>query len=80
DSSGSFFPERISKLTANYLSFAQITGKKVGIHAHNNPQLAYADTLESMVYGTSSVDVTTSGLGRGAGDGPLELVVGVLKK
>ncbi|MEZ4693349.1 MAG: hypothetical protein R2837_05015 [Aliarcobacter sp.] len=33
---------------------------------HNNLQLAYANTLEAMIYGTSFLDVTISGLGRGA--------------
>ena len=79
DSFGSFYPEQIKKLTEKYLSFAQKTGKKVGIHAHNNLQLAYANTLESMIYGTSFLDVTISGLGRGAGNCPLELLIGFLK-
>ncbi|MCT7630753.1 aldolase catalytic domain-containing protein [Aliarcobacter butzleri] len=79
DSFGSFYPEQIKKLTEKYLSFAQRTGKKVGIHAHNNLQLAYANTLEAMIYGTSFLDVTISGLGRGAGNCPLELLIGFLK-
>ncbi|MCT7908584.1 aldolase catalytic domain-containing protein [Arcobacter lacus] len=79
DSFGSFYPEQIKKLTEKYLSFAQKSGKKVGIHAHNNLQLAYANTLESMIYGTSFLDVTISGLGRGAGNCPLELLIGFLK-
>ena len=79
DSFGSFYPEQIKKLTEKYLSFSQKTGKKVGIHAHNNLQLAYANTLESMIYGTSFLDVTISGLGRGAGNCPLELLIGFLK-
>ncbi|MFY9083476.1 aldolase catalytic domain-containing protein [Aliarcobacter butzleri] len=79
DSFGSFYPEQIKKLTEKYLSFAQKSGKKVGIHAHNNLQLAYANTLESMIYGTSFLDVTISGLGRDAGNCPLELLIGFLK-
>ncbi|MFY4858808.1 aldolase catalytic domain-containing protein [Aliarcobacter butzleri] len=79
DSFGSFYPEQIKKLTEKYLSFAQKIGKKVGIHAHNNLQLAYANTLEAMIYGTSFLDVTISGLGRGAGNCPLELLIGFLK-
>ncbi|MDN5115058.1 aldolase catalytic domain-containing protein [Aliarcobacter butzleri] len=79
DSFGSFYPEQIKKLTEKYLSFTQKTGKKVGIHAHNNLQLAYANTLEAMIYGTSFLDVTISGLGRGAGNCPLELLIGFLK-
>jgi len=79
DSFGSFYPEQIKKLTKKYLEFAEKTGKKVGIHAHNNMQLAYANTIEAMMYGTSFLDATISGLGRGAGNCPLELLVGFLK-
>lgn len=79
DSFGSFYPEQINKLTEKYLSFAKPAGKKVGIHAHNNLSLAYANTLEAMVYGTSYLDVTVSGLGRGAGNCSTELLLGFLK-
>jgi 4-hydroxy 2-oxovalerate aldolase len=79
DSFGSFYPEQINKLTGKYLSFAEKSGKKIGIHAHNNLQLAYANTLEAMMYGTSYLDVTVSGLGRGAGNCPMELLLGFLK-
>lgn len=79
DSFGSFYPEQIKKLTEKYLKVASESGKKVGIHAHNNLQLAYANTLEAMIYGTSFLDVTISGLGRGAGNCPLELLIGFLK-
>lgn len=79
DSFGSFYPEQIKKLTEKYLKVAEASGKKVGIHAHNNLQLAYANTIEAMMYGTSFLDVTISGLGRGAGNCPLELLIGFLK-
>ena len=79
DSFGSFYPEQINKLTEKYLGYAEKTGKKIGIHAHNNLQLAYANTIESMIYGASFLDVTISGLGRGAGNCPLELLIGFLK-
>ena len=79
DSFGSFYPEQIRALTEKYLNVAEKSGKKIGIHAHNNMQLAYANTIEAMMYGTSFLDATISGLGRGAGNCPLELLVGFLK-
>jgi len=79
DSFGSFYPEQINRLTEKYLKVAEASGKKIGIHAHNNIQLAYANTIEAMTYGTSFLDVTISGLGRGAGNCPLELLIGFLK-
>jgi 4-hydroxy 2-oxovalerate aldolase len=79
DSFGSFYPEQINALTEKYLKAAQASGKQIGIHAHNNLQLAYANTLEAMIYGASYLDVTVCGLGRGAGNCPMELLVGFLK-
>ena len=79
DSFGSFYPEQINKLTEKYLKVAKATNKKVGIHTHNNLQMAYANTIEAMMYGTSYLDVTISGLGRGAGNCPMELLIGFLK-
>ena len=79
DSFGSFYPEQIVKLTEKYLKIAEAAGKKIGIHAHNNMQLAYANTIEAMTYGASFLDVTVSGLGRGAGNCPMELLIGFLK-
>lgn len=79
DTFGSFYPEQINKLTRKYVKVAQNSGKKVGIHAHNNIQLAFANTIESMIYGTSFLDVTISGLGRGAGNCAMELLIGFLK-
>lgn len=79
DSFGSFYPEQINKLTEKYTKVAKSVGKKVGIHAHNNLQLAFANTLEALIYGTSYIDVTISGLGRGAGNCSMELLLGFLK-
>lgn len=79
DSFGSMYSEDIQELTAKYLCYAEATGKKVGIHAHNNQQLAYANTIESIIRGTSYVDATIAGLGRGAGNCPMELILGFLK-
>jgi 4-hydroxy 2-oxovalerate aldolase len=79
DTFGSFYPEQINKLTKKYVKIARDNGKKVGIHAHNNIQMAFANTIESMMYGTSFLDVTISGLGRGAGNCAMELLIGFLK-
>lgn len=79
DSFGSLYSEDIQGLTGKYLEYAQSTGKKVGIHAHNNQQLAYANTIEAVIRGVSYVDATIAGLGRGAGNCPMELILGFLK-
>lgn len=79
DSFGAFYPEQIRDLTLTYLDAVSGTGKKIGIHAHNNQQLAYANTIEALMLGASRLDATINGIGRGAGNCPLELLIGFLK-
>ena len=79
DSFGSFYSEDVRKLTTKYVDVARAAGKEVGIHAHNNQQLAYANTIEAIINGANYLDATCSGLGRGAGNCPIELLVGFLK-
>lgn len=56
-----------------------IKTKEIGIHAHNNQQLAFANTIEAIIHNVNYVDATVYGLGRAAGNCPLELVLGFLK-
>jgi 4-hydroxy 2-oxovalerate aldolase len=79
DSFGSFYSEQIRDLTRKFVKMAHDAGKEVGIHAHNNQQLAYANTIEAMLSGATWLDATIFGLGRGAGNCPLELLLGFLK-
>jgi 4-hydroxy 2-oxovalerate aldolase len=79
DSFGALYSEEIRSLISKYLKYAKAAGKKVGVHAHNNQQLAYANTIEALILGASYLDATVSGLGRGAGNCPLELLLGFLK-
>ena len=79
DSYGSLYSEDVQALTRKYLHFTEATGKKMGIHTHNNQQLAYANTIESLILGASYLDSTLGGLGRGAGNCPTELLLGFLK-
>ena len=79
DSFGSFYSEQIRDLTGKFVKLARDAGKQVGIHAHNNQQLAYANTIEAMLAGATWLDATIAGLGRGAGNCPTELLLGFLK-
>jgi 4-hydroxy 2-oxovalerate aldolase len=79
DSYGSLYSEEVQTLTRKYRKFAESGGKKIGVHAHNNQQLAYANTVESLILGASYLDCTIGGLGRGAGNCPTELLLGFLK-
>jgi 4-hydroxy 2-oxovalerate aldolase len=53
--------------------------KEVGMHAHNNQQLAFGNTIEAIIHNANYVDGTVYGLGRAAGNCPLELILGFLK-
>lgn len=79
DSYGSLYPEQIRRLADKYLKVAEKYGKKVGIHAHNNQQLAFANTIEACTVGVSYLDATMSGMGRGAGNCNIELLLGFLR-
>lgn len=79
DSFGALYSEQIRDLTLKYMEALKGTGKQVGIHAHNNQQLAYANTIEALILGANRLDATIYGLGRGAGNCPLELLLGFLR-
>lgn len=79
DSFGVFYPEQVERLCDKYLNVAQKYNKKIGIHAHNNQQLAFANTIEALSRGVSFLDATVSGMGRGAGNCYMELLLSFLR-
>lgn len=78
DSYGSIYPEQMTRIADLYLEMAAKYGKKVGIHAHNNQQLAFANTIEAVGCGVDYLDATYSGMGRGAGNCYIESLIGFL--
>ncbi|MGN0488796.1 MAG: aldolase catalytic domain-containing protein [Ruminococcus sp.] len=79
DSYGAFYPEQIRKTSQMYLEYADKYKKNVGIHAHNNQSLAFANTIDALQEGVSYLDATVMGMGRGAGNCQSELLIGFLK-
>jgi len=77
DSYGALYSEEIHYLIERYKMF--IKTKQIGVHTHNNQQLAFANTVEGIIKGANYVDGTMYGLGRGAGNCPTELLLGFLK-
>lgn len=76
DSYGSFFPDQIREL---FEPFLELTDVKIGFHPHNSLQMAFANALEAMKCGVSIVDCSIFGIGRGAGNLPLESIVSYLQ-
>ena len=79
DSFGYLYREQIDSLYHKYAEAMAGTGKDIGIHAHNNLQLAFANTIEAIILGANRADATMGGLGRGAGNCPMELLLGFLR-
>lgn len=77
DSFGSLYSESIEYLVKKYK--AALPGKELGIHAHNNMQLAMSNTITSLMYGATMLDATLLGMGRGAGNCPIEILIAFLK-
>ena len=78
DSFGALYSEKVQHLVKKYLHYCKQTGKEVGMHMHNNLQLAFANTIDGIVLGANYLDATMAGLGRGAGNCPMELLIGFL--
>lgn len=78
DSFGHLYGEQCQYLVKQYMQIAQAAGIEIGMHAHNNLQLGFANTIDALVLGVNYLDATMAGLGRGAGNCPLELLIGFL--
>ena len=79
DSYGSIYPEQMERLADLFGEFAAKYNKKVGIHAHDNQKLAFANTIECVGDGVDYLDATYASMGRGAGNCAMELLLGFLR-
>ena len=79
DSFGSLFPEETARVVDIYRETSEKYGKELGIHAHNNLQLAFANTIECVGDGVNYLDATYNSMGRGAGNCAMELLLGFLR-
>lgn len=74
DSYGALYPYHVRYLVRKYMNYLG-EGIKVGVHLHNNQQQAFANSIAAIDEGVDFVDATVHGMGRGAGNCPLELLL-----
>lgn len=77
DGGGSMLPEEVAERVAAVKKTVDVP---IGLHMHNNLQLALANTLAGIEAGAEYVDCCLKGFGAGAGNCPLEPLIAVLKK
>jgi len=77
DSFGALYQESTEDLVKRFKT--ALKTKEVGFHGHNHQQLAFGNTIEAIIHGANFLDGTIYGIGRAAGNCPLELLIGFLK-
>jgi len=77
DSFGALYQEPVEHLVKKAKSILKT--REVGFHGHNHQQLAFGNTIEAIIHDANYLDGTVYGIGRAAGNCPLELLIGFLK-
>lgn len=77
DSFGALYQEPVEYLVKK--ARVILKTREVGFHGHNHQQLAFGNTIEAIIHDANYLDGTIYGIGRAAGNCPLELLIGFLK-
>lgn len=77
DSFGAFTPSDIPFFVKK---LRELGFREIGFHSHNNLQMAFANSLKSIELGATFIDASIYGMGRGAGNLPIEIFLGYLEK
>lgn len=77
DSYGGITPDEVKNIL---MEVRQYTNVPIGFHGHNNLQLGLINTLTAIDNGIDYVDATITGMGRGAGNLKMELLLTYLNK
>lgn len=77
DSYGSMDFKDIDYMVEKFKQY--VPNKQLGVHTHNNMQLAFANTLAAAAKGVVYLDASVYGMGRAAGNCATELLVSHLK-
>ncbi|MFC5528628.1 aldolase catalytic domain-containing protein [Cohnella yongneupensis] len=73
DSFGSLDPDDFTYLVEKFRR--SLKNKRLGVHTHNNMQLAFANTMAAAKLGVELLDASVYGMGRAAGNTPTELLL-----
>lgn len=79
DSAGYMLPDEVSTKIST-LRAALPEDIEIGFHGHHNMGMAIANSLAAIEAGASRIDGSVAGLGAGAGNTPLEVLVAVLNR
>ncbi len=77
DSNGALYPQQTQKLGQEMI--LKMPHFQLGIHTHNNLQLALANSLVAKELGFNYYDGSLYGVGRGGGNCPIELLIPSIK-
>jgi 4-hydroxy 2-oxovalerate aldolase len=77
DSAGHLLPKDVTEVITFLNSNLEIN---VGFHAHNNLEMAVANSLAAVEAGSEIIDASICGFGAGAGNTRMEVLIAVLKQ
>ena len=79
DSAGYMLPDEVTEKIV-LLRSKLTTNIEIGFHGHHNMGMAVANSLAAIDAGAERIDGSVAGLGAGAGNTPLEILVAVLNR